>query len=152
MKDLANIAKKYKVIILSDEIYTDLTFDNSYQSISKFYPELTFISGGLSKWGGAGGWRLGFLAVPSKFSEFLKSLKSLASESYSTVNTPTQFAAVEAYGENFDKYKYKVRGILNAVGNYVYNNLRSKKILINPPQGAFYLIPEFKNKKFKSSS
>ena len=152
LKDLARIAKKYKLIILSDEIYTDLSFDNNYKSISEFCPELTFISGGLSKWCGAGGWRLGFLAVPNKLKEFMKSLKSLASESYSTVNTPTQFAAVEAYNGDYENYKLKVRGILNAVGNFVYNNLRSNKILINPPQGAFYLMPEFKNKKFKTSS
>jgi len=152
LKELARIAKKYKIIILSDEIYTDLTFDSSYNSISEFYPEATFISGGLSKWCGAGGWRLGFLAVPNGLKEFMNSLKSLASESYSTVNTPTQYAAVEAYEGDYEKYKLKVRAILNSVGNYVYNNLKSNKVLINPPQGAFYLMPEFKNKKFKTSS
>ena len=152
LKELATVAKKYKLIILSDEIYTDLSFDNSYNSISEFYPESTFISGGLSKWCGAGGWRLGFLAVPNGLKNFMNSLKSLASESYSTVNTPTQFAAVEAYDGNYENYKLKVRGILNAVGTYVYNNLKSNKVLINPPQGAFYLMPEFKNKRFKTSS
>ena len=152
LEKLAKVAKKYKLIVLSDEIYTDLTFENNYNSISKYYPELTFITGGLSKWCGAGGWRLGFLAVPKKLKEFLTSLKSLASESYSTVNTPTQFAAVEAYEGDYDDYKNKVKGILNAIGNYVYNNLRSNKVLISPPQGAFYLMPEFKNKKYKNSS
>ena len=152
LEDLAKIAKKYKIIILSDEIYTDLSFDNNYKSISQFYPDGTFISGGLSKWCGAGGWRLGFLAVPNKMKEFLKSLKSLASESYSTVNTPTQLAAVEAYEGDYEEYKFKVRSILHAVGTYVYNNLKSNKVLINPPQGAFYLMPEFKNKKFKTST
>ena len=140
------------MIVLSDEIYTYLTFEKNYNSISKYYPQLTFITGGLSKWCGAGGWRLGFLAVPKQLKDFLISLKSLASESYSTVNTPTQFAAVEAYAGNYEEYKNKVTGILNAVGMYVYNNLRSNKILINPPQGAFYLMPEFKNNKFKNSS
>ncbi len=151
-RDLAKVAKKYKLIVLSDEIYTDLSFDNSYKSISKFYPESTFISGGLSKWCGAGGWRLGFLAVPDGLKDFMNSLKSLASESYSTVNTPTQFAAVEAYEGNYEEYKLKVRSILQAVGTYVYSNLKSNKVLINPPQGAFYLMPEFKNKKFKTSA
>ena len=102
LKELAQVAKKYKLIILSDEIYTDLSFDNSYNSISEFYPEATFISGGLSKWCGAGGWRLGFLAVPNGSKQFMNSLKSLASESYSTVNTPTQFAAVEAYEGDYE--------------------------------------------------
>ena len=87
-----------------------------------------------------------------KLTEFLKSLKSLASESYSTVNTPTQYASVEAYAHEHDLYKLKVRAILKAIGNYVYNNLKSNKILIAPPQGAFYLMPEFKNKKYKTSS
>ena len=152
LKELAIVAKKYKIIILSDEIYTDLTFDNSYKSISEFYPQSTFISGGLSKWCGAGGWRLGFLAVPNGMKDFMTSLKSLASESYSTVNTPTQFAAAEAYEGDYEKYKLKVRAILNAVGMYAYNNLKSNKVLINPPQGAFYLMPEFKNKRYKSSA
>ena len=150
--ELAKIVKKYKVIVLSDEIYTDLTFNNKYNSISKYYPELTFITSGLSKWCGAGGWRLGFLAVPKKLTEFLSSLKSLASESYSTVNTPTQYASIGAFTNEHEQYKLKVRAILNAVGNYVYSNLQSNKILIAPPQGAFYLMPEFKNKKYKNSS
>ena len=152
LEGIARVAKKYKLIVLSDEIYTDLSFNNNYKSISQYYPESTFISGGLSKWCGAGGWRLGFLAVPSGMKDFMKGLKSLASESYSTVNTPTQFAAVEAYKGDYENYKCKVRAILSAVGNFVYKNLKSNKILITPPQGAFYLMPEFKNKKFKTSS
>ncbi len=151
LKEIAEVAKKYNINILSDEIYTDLTFNRNYESISKFYHQGTFISSGLSKWCGAGGWRLGFFAVPSKHSKFLKSLKTLASESYSTVNTPLQYAAVEAYKGNFDSYLNKVINILKSLGNYVYNNLKSNKILINPPKGGFYLMPEFLNSKFKSS-
>ena len=152
LKKIAAIAKKYKIIILSDEIYTDLTFCNKYESISKYYPEATFVSGGLSKWCGAGGWRLGFFAVPKKLSSFLESLKSLASESYSTVNTPVQYAAVEAYSGDYSDYKNKIIKILSAIGKYAFNNLRSNKVLINPPQGAFYLMPEFLNDKYKNSS
>ena len=152
LKELAAIAKKYNLLVLSDEIYTDLTFCNKYDSISKFYPEGTFISGGLSKWCGAGGWRVGFFAVPSRLSNFLESIKTLASESYSTVNSPSQYAAVEAYSGDYKEYKTKTTNILRSVGNYVYNNLKSNKILINPPQGAFYLMPEFLNNKYKNST
>ena len=152
LKELATVAKKYNLIVLSDEIYTDLTFCNKYESISQYYPERTFISGGLSKWCGAGGWRVGFFAAPDKLSELLENIKTLASESYSTVNSPAQYAAVEAYEGNFEEYKNKTTNILRSVGNYVYNNLKSNKVLINPPQGAFYLMPEFPNKKFKNST
>ena len=151
LEELALVAKKYNLLVLSDEIYTDLTFCNKYDSISKFYPEGTFISGGLSKWCGAGGWRVGFFAVPDRLSNFLESIKTLASESYSTVNSPAQYAAVEAYEGDHAEYKIKTTNILRSVGNYVYNNLKSNKVLINPPQGAFYLMPEFLNNKYKSS-
>jgi aspartate aminotransferase len=152
LKELAAVAKKYNLIVLSDEIYTDLTFCNKYESISQYYPERTFISGGLSKWCGAGGWRVGFFAAPNQLSELLENIKTLASESYSTVNSPAQFAAVEAYEGDFSEYKTKTLNILRSVGNYVYNHLKSNKVLINPPQGAFYLMPEFPNKKYKTST
>ena len=152
LKELAKVAKKYKITILSDEIYTDLKFDNSYESISKYYPDGTFITSGLSKWCGAGGWRLGFIAIPKKLNKFLENLKTLASESFSTVSSPIQYAAVEAYSGNYDDYKLNTTKILFSVGNYAYKKLRSNKVLINPPQGGFYLMPEFTNKKYKNSS
>ena len=152
IKELAHVAKKYNLIVLSDEIYTDLTFCNKYESISKYYPERTLISGGLSKWCGAGGWRVGFFAVPNQLSNLLENIKTLASESYSTVNSPAQYAAVEAYEGDYSEYKAKTINILRSVGNYVFNNLKSNKVLVNPPQGAFYLMPEFPNKKYKTST
>ena len=152
LKELSLVAKKYKIIILSDEIYTDLKFNKKYESISSYYPEGTCITGGLSKWCGAGGWRLGFFAAPKKLSKLMDSLKVLASETFSTVNSPIQYAAVEAYTGNYDNFKLKTSNILKSVGNYVYENLKSNKVLINPSQGGFYLMPEFINKKYKTSS
>jgi len=152
LKEIAEVAKKNSVRILSDEIYTDLTFDKKYESISQFCPENTFISSGLGKWCGAGGWRLGFFAVPTSQLDFLNALKALASESYSTVNSPLQFAAVEAYKGDYSDYLNKTRSILKLVGNHVFNNLKSNKVLIHPPKGAFYLMPEFLNSKFSSSA
>jgi aspartate aminotransferase len=152
LKELSKVAKKYKIIILSDEIYTDLKFDKNYESISSYYPEGTCITGGLSKWCGAGGWRLGFFAAPKQLNMFMDNLKVLASETFSTVNSPVQYAAVEAYQGNYKEFKLKTTNILQAIGMYVYENLRSNKVLINPPQGGFYLMPEFINKKYKTSS
>jgi len=152
LKELSLVAKKYKIIILSDEIYTDLKFNKKYESISSYYPEGTCITGGLSKWCGAGGWRLGFFAAPKKLSKLMDSLKVLASETFSTVNSPIQYAAVEAYKGDYEDYKQKTTNILKSVGNYVYENLKSNKVLINPSQGGFYLMPEFINKKYKTSS
>ena len=152
LRELADVAKKNNLIILSDEIYTELSFDKKYESISKYYPENTFISSGLSKWCGAGGWRIGFIAAPKKHKNFLESMKVLASETFSTVNTPTQFAAVEAYSGNYDDYLKSTINILNSVGQYVYRNLKSNNVILNKPQGGFYLMPEFLNTKFTNSA
>ena len=152
LKELSKVAKKYKIIILSDEIYTDLKFNKKYNSIAKHYPEGTCITGGLSKWCGAGGWRLGFFAAPKELKKLMDNLKVLASETFSTVTSPIQYAALEAYQGNYSDYKLKTTNILETVGMYVYKNLRSNKVLINPPQGGFYLMPEFINKKYKTSA
>jgi aspartate aminotransferase len=76
----------------------------------------------------------------------------LASETFSAVSAPIQYAAIKAYEQDHSKYINKSKNILGAIGNYVYENLRSNKVLINKPQGGFYLMPEFLNKKFNSSS
>ena len=152
LEEIAKIAKKYKLIVLSDEIYSRLTFDKKYLSISNFYPEGTIISSGLSKWCGAGGWRLGFFAIPSQLKELKNSLKILCSESFTSVSAPIQYAAIEAYKGDHSEYLRQVKKILSFVGNYVYENLKSNVINIAKPEGGFYLFPEFTNAKFSSSS
>tara|TARA_Y100000746_G_scaffold23015_1_gene17655 strand:- start:4 stop:1230 length:1227 start_codon:yes stop_codon:yes gene_type:complete len=152
LNEIASIAKKYNLIILSDEIYSELSFKDNYQSISNFYPEKTIISTGLSKWCGAGGWRLGYFLIPDSLIEIKNMINVLASETFSAVSAPIQYAAIKAYENDHSKYINKSRNILSAVGNYVYENLKSNKVLINKPQGGFYLMPEFLNKKFNSSS
>ena len=152
LEEIASIAEKYNLIILSDEIYSELSFMNNYQSISNFCPKKTIISSGLSKWCGAGGWRLGYFLVPDSLIEIKNMINVLASETFSAVSAPIQYAAIKAYENDHSNYINKSKNILSAVGNYVYENLKSNKILINKPQGGFYLMPEFLNKKFKSSS
>ena len=86
LDEIANIAKKYKLIILSDEIYSELTFKDNYRSISSFCPEKTIISTGLSKWCGAGGWRLGYFIIPDALNDLSKMINVLASETFSAVS------------------------------------------------------------------
>jgi aspartate aminotransferase len=152
LEEIASIAEKYNLIILSDEIYSELSFMNNYQSISNFCPKKTIISTGLSKWCGAGGWRLGYFLVPDSLTEIKNMINVLASETFSAVSAPIQYAAIKAYEQDHSNYINKSKNILGAIGNYVYENLRSNKVLINRPQGGFYLMPEFLNKKFNSSS
>ena len=152
LEEIAQIAKKYNVIILSDEIYSRLTFNSKYQSISNYYPEGTIVSSGLSKWCGAGGWRLGFFAIPKQLKELKNSLKILCSESFTSVSAPIQYAAIAAYKNDHSAYLSGVKTILSITGNYVCENLKSNVINVSKPEGGFYLFPEFTNAKFLSSS
>ena len=152
LDEISEIARKYNLIILSDEIYSELTFSNNYKSISSYCPEKTIISTGLSKWCGAGGWRLGYFIIPDELNEIKNMINVLASETFSAVSAPIQHAAIKAYENDHSKYISKSRNILSAVGKYVFSNLKSNKVLINEPEGGFYLMPEFLNNKFNTSS
>ena len=58
-ENFLKIDKKYNLTILSDEIYSELSFKDNYKSISHFHKN-TIVSSSLSKWAGAGGWRVGY--------------------------------------------------------------------------------------------
>ena len=152
LSEISQLTKKYNLYFLSDEIYSELTFEDNYQSISNYCPENTIISSGLSKWCGAGGWRLGYFILPENLSEITNQLKVLASETFSSVSSPIQYAAIAAHKNDHKNYINHSKNILKSVGNYVYENLKSNNVLINKPQGGFYLLPEFINKKFSTST
>ena len=152
LEEISIVAKKNNLVILSDEIYSELSFKKDFKSIANYCPEKTIISNGMSKWCGAGGWRLGFFIIPESLNEIKNSLKTLASETFSSVNAPVQYAAIAAYENNHDEYIDNSKNILKAVGEYVYDNLKSNKVSINKPEGGFYLMPEFSNETFLDSN
>ena len=152
LEEISIVAKKNNLIILSDEIYSELSFKKDFKSIANYCPEKTIISNGMSKWCGAGGWRLGYFIIPESLNEIKNSLKTLASETFSSVNAPAQYAAIAAYENNHDEYIDNSKNILKAVGEYVYDNLKSNKVSINKPEGGFYLMPEFSNETFSDSN
>jgi len=152
IKEISKIVKKYKIIVLSDEIYSELTFDENYDSMLNFCSEQVIVSNGLSKWCGAGGWRLGYFVIPNALNKLKNSIKVLASETFSAVSAPIQFAAISAFNNDHTNYILKSKKILKGIGEYVYNNIKSNNVIMNKPMGGFYLMPEFLNKKFNTST
>jgi aspartate aminotransferase len=142
LKDIAEVARRYKVIILSDEIYGPLHHKARHVSISRFYPEGTIVSGGLSKWCGAGGWRLGTFIFPPSLDWLMKTMASVASETYTAVSAPIQHAAIRAFkgGIDIERYLRNVRGILSTLGMRCYDILKETDIKVHPPEGAFYMF------------
>lgn len=145
LKSLARVAKRYRAVLLSDEIYGELHHEGKHISIAKFYPEGTIISSGLSKWCGAGGWRLGTFLFPKSMHWLLDSMAVVASETYTATSAPIQYAAVRAFngGLRIEKYLAHSRRILRTLGRLLAEKLQSAAIGVPTPQGGFYLFPDF---------
>ena len=145
LESLAAVARRYKVILLSDEIYGEIRFDGQHQSIARYYPEGTIISAGLSKWCGAGGWRLGTFTFPESLRWLLDTVAVVASETYTSTSAPIQHAAVRAYegGMEIERYLCNSRRILAALGTFIAEKLQNTGFYVPTPQGGFYLFPSF---------
>jgi aspartate aminotransferase len=145
LQEMAEVACRYKVVILSDEIYGKLNHKGNHESIVPFYPEGTVFSSGLSKWCGAGGWRLGFFIIPASMRWLLDAMASVASETFTSTSAPIQYAAVAAFHEDekLNVYLRTCRKILQALGLSLYYRLRDGGVLLEEPEGAFYLFPDF---------
>jgi len=145
LKHLAEVAKRYRVILVSDEIYGLLHHNNQHVSIARFYPEGTIINNGISKWCGAGGWRLGTFSFPDQLSWLLDAMAAVASETYTSTSAPIQYAAVTAFegGYQIDEYLVKVRKVLKIILRYLIFRFSKMNITFPMPQGGFYLFPNF---------
>lgn len=142
---IADVARSHKLIILSDEIYAHLHHSGRHTSIARYYPEGTIISSGLSKWCGAGGWRLGTFAFPPELGHLMRAMIAVASETYSSTCAPIQYAAVQAFtmNEHTDRYVCNTQKILRTLGRQCADILRRSGIDVHEPEGGFYLFPDF---------
>ncbi|WP_297090719.1 aminotransferase class I/II-fold pyridoxal phosphate-dependent enzyme [uncultured Draconibacterium sp.] len=145
LKKLAEVARKYNIILISDEIYSLLDHNGEHVSIARYYPEGTIVSSGLSKWAGAGGWRLGTFTFPSNLKWLQNAMATVASETFTSTSAPIQYAAITAFEDHpeIDEYLLHSRRILKTLGSYFANRLRAKYITVPTPKGGFYLFPNF---------
>ncbi|MCK4708358.1 MAG: aminotransferase class I/II-fold pyridoxal phosphate-dependent enzyme, partial [Gammaproteobacteria bacterium] len=145
LKALAEIAAKYNVFILSDEIYSELHYQGQHQSIARYYPQGTIISNGISKWAGAGGWRLGFFIFPQQLKPILDLMVVLASETFTSVSAPIQMASIFAFENSPDiiNYIHACRKIMSAIGSNFSQLLNQQQIQTVESQGGFYNLVDF---------
>lgn len=144
---LAEVARRHGVLVISDEIYGELHHEGAHASIARFYPEGTIISSGLSKWCGAGGWRLGTFLFPRELRWLLEAMVAVASETYTSTSAPIQCAAVTAFqcGPEIEDYLARERAILGALGQWCHRRLVAAGVGCAAPAGGFYLFPDFTN-------
>jgi aspartate aminotransferase len=151
LKEIAEVVRRFEAIVLSDEIYSELHHSGEHVSIARFYPEGTIVSSGISKWCGAGGWRLGTFCFPPNLYWLLDSLATVASETYTSVCAPVQHAAVTAFrgGVDIERYLWHARRILAILGRQCASTLRDAGVRVLDPVGAFYLWLDFSPLKDK---
>ncbi len=145
--EIAALAKEHNIYILSDEIYGQLHHQGKHISMGKFYPEGTIISSGISKWCGAGGWRLGTFTFPKDLNWLSDKMAVVASETYTSVSAPIQYAAVQAFkgGIEIEEYLWNTRKILSSIGNECAQKLNKAGVKVHKPVGGFYLFLDFSN-------
>ncbi|MED1236700.1 aminotransferase A [Bacillus paralicheniformis] len=141
LKDIASLLKGRNVFVLSDEIYSELTFDRPHHSIASVLRDQTIVIGGLSKSHSMTGWRIGFLFAPK---EIAKHILKVHQYNVSCASSISQKAALEAVTNGFDdalimREQYKKRL------DYVYDRLVTMGLDVIKPSGAFYIFPSIKS-------
>lgn len=147
LKEIGELARRANVYILSDEIYGLTHHKGEHISIARYYPEGTIVSSGLSKWCGAGGWRLGTFTFPENLASLLKKMAVVASETYTSVSAPIQFAAIKAFKGSLEieEYLCHTRRILAHLGNECFQLLIQSGVKLHKPEGGFYIFVDFSN-------
>ena len=139
--EIAEFAKKYDLIIVSDEIYEKLIYDNrehiSIASISEDAYKRTVVINGLSKSYAMTGWRIGYSASSEEIAKLISSIQSHVT---SNINSISQYAALEALTGNQDSIKIMIQEFEKR-RNYMINRLNNiDGISYIRPSGAFYIM------------
>ena len=144
-KDLEAIAKviiEKDLYVLSDEIYSELTYKEDHVSIASIpdMQERTILINGFSKAYAMTGWRLGYACGPRKIIEQMTKLHQYA---IMCAPTTSQYAAVEAL-RNGDHDVIEMREAYDQRRRYLVKALRDMGFDCYEPQGAFYVFPSIK--------
>ncbi len=151
LEALAKVCRKFKVIVISDEIYAKTSFHSEeYVSMMRVYPEGTIVTGGLSKDRSCGGYRMGVGVFPADSEALVTDVLKIAGSTYSCVAAPIQYAAIKAYSpdKEIEDYVNDCRDIHAMVGKKtaaMFNAIPGVKA--SPPHGAFYLFADFNEHK-----
>lgn len=148
LEALAQVARENDLTVISDEIYALINHClRPHVSIATYYPEGTFVTGGLSKHLSLGGWRFGLAVVPAGEAggRVMQALTAIAGAIWSSPAAPVQHAARVAYSDDPDimAYVQTCSAIHAAVTQKLHAQLEGAGIPCPRPSGAYYLYPNF---------
>ena len=141
-RQLAELAVKHDLLVLSDEIYARIIYGGSYKSVSyksmMSYPgmeERTLIIDGFSKSFAMTGWRLGYATAPARI---FPALDLLAVNTYTCVAEFSQYGAIEALRDREGATPRMVDEFAKRREQFVRDLNRVPGFRCAPPEGAFY--------------
>lgn len=136
LQKLADVISKHDIICLSDEIYSELTYDGTHVSMGSILPEQTLVMNGVSKSHAMTGWRVGMICGPE---EIINEIAKVSEFTITSLTANTQAAAEEAFKNGMDdalpmKQEYMKRRDLLVAG------LEKAGFSCPNPNGAFYVF------------
>ncbi len=138
---LVPIIKEHELIVISDEIYAELTYDDSFYSLANFdeIKDQVIIISGFSKAYAMTGWRLGY--VPGN-KTFIKAMNKIHQYIIMSASTPAQYGAIDAM-RNGDIHVQEMRESYLARRNYITKGFNRLGLTTHLPQGRFIFFRIF---------
>ena len=149
--DLEKIAKviiKHDLLVISDEIYSELTYTGNHYSIGALphMKERTIVINGFSKAFSMTGWRLGYMMGPLSIMEQIKKIHQFIVMSAPTIS---QYAGIEAL-RNGDNDILKMKKEYDKRRRYLLKEFKRLDLPVFEPKGAFYIFPNISKYKMTS--
>ena len=144
LEKIAELVKKHKIWVFSDEVYCELVYDgNEHCSIGSFdgMKDYTIVLNGFSKSFAMTGWRIGYLCCPTEVMEQVYKLHQ-----YSAICAPimSQYAALEGLRRGQSEVE-KMRVSYQQRRNLMYKAFTDMGLCVAEPDGAFYIFPSIKS-------
>ena len=138
LEKIAEVLRDTNIVVLSDEIYAELTYDTKHVSIAEIdgMYDRTVLINGFSKAFAMTGWRLGYLCGNS---ELVKAVKKIHQYAIMSCPTTSQYAAIEAMKNADGDVEYMVNEYNRR--RLILDGVRSMGLDCFEPQGAFYIFP-----------
>ena len=139
LEKIAKVIKKYDIYVMSDEIYSELTYKGEHVSIASIedMQERTILINGFSKAYAMTGWRLGYACGPESI---IKQMTKIHQFAIMCAPTTSQYAAVEALRNGDDDVKM-MRQAYNQRRRFLLNAFKEMNLECFEPFGAFYVFP-----------
>ncbi len=142
LEDIAQVCIEKDILVMSDEIYGELTYGEHHVSIASLpgMKERTILVNGFSKAYAMTGWRLGYACAPE---EIMRQMVKIHQFAIMCAPTTSQYAAVEAL-RNGDRDVMEMRESYNQRRRFLVHTFRNMGLKCFEPFGAFYIFPSIK--------